>query len=64
MTKSLSALSRTTLGAHVFPGLAHEPTWGSASTPLCWLQLTPLLEVETWMLIVWLGAAKFWVAKP
>ena len=28
MTKSLSALSRTTLGAHVLPGLAHEPTWG------------------------------------
>ena len=64
MTKSLSVLSRTTLGAQVLPGLAHEPTCGSASTPFCWFQLTPLGEVETWMLIVWLGAAKFWVAKP
>ena len=64
MTNSLSVLSRTTLGAHVSPALAHEPTVGSASTPFCWFQVTPLSEVETWMLIVWLGAAKFCVANP
>ena len=64
MTNSLSVLSCTTLGAHVSPALAHEPTDGSASTPFCWVQSTPLTEVDTWMLIVWLGAAKFWVAKP
>ena len=63
MTKSLWALSRTTLGAQVSPGLAHEPTWGSTAEPLQGVQLTPSDDVAAWMLIVSLGTAKFCVAK-
>ncbi len=36
---------------------------GRASKPFIWVQVVPLLDVETWMLIVWLGDAKFCVAK-
>ncbi len=64
MTKSLSAALYATLGAHVSPGLAQEPTAGSASSPFNGVQVTPFWDVDTWMLIVWLGAAKFCVAKP
>ena len=52
-----------TLGAQVLPCLAQGERCGSAST-LNGFQLMPLSEVDTCMLIVWLGVAKFWVAKP
>ena len=48
----------------MFPGLAHDADVGSAATPFSGVQWTPSSDVDTWMLIVWLGAAKFWVAKP
>ncbi len=58
MTYSLPL--KATLGAHVLPALAHDPSAGSASLPV-WDQCTPSVEVDSWMLMVWLGEAKFCV---
>ena len=63
MTKSLPVLLKTTLGAQVSPSLAQEGRWGSASTPFSGVHVVPLGDVDTWTLMVWLGTAKFCVAK-
>ncbi len=60
MTNSLPL--RATLGAHVFPGLAHDPSTGRASV-LASDQCTPSVEVDSWMLIVGLGRTVFCVAN-
>ena len=60
MTNSLPLYA--TLGAHVSPALAQEPTVGSASQPGIEVQVVPLVDVAIWMLMVWLGDAKFCVA--
>ena len=61
MTNSLPL--KATLGAQVLPGLA-QADGGQRVRPGSGVQLAPSGDVDSWMLIVWLAAAKFWVAKP